>query len=68
MEVVSDDQELGVEIDMQTVQLTLKSSHLKALPKSIAANPDVLLIFGSHSMQAATIESAEHRYFWLIYY
>jgi len=53
--------ELGVEIDLQTIQLTLKSSHLKALDKSIAGRPDVLEIFGSHSMQAATIESAEHR-------
>lgn len=46
---------------MQTIQLTLKSSHLKALDKSIAGRPDVLLIFGSKSMQAATIETAENR-------
>jgi hypothetical protein len=58
---ISDDIELGVEIDMQTIQLTLKSSHLKALDKSIAGRPDVLQIFGSNSMQAATIETAENR-------
>jgi len=61
IECVSDERELGVEIDAQTIQLTLKSSHLKALDKSIAGRPDVLLIFGSHSMQAATIENAENR-------
>ncbi len=59
--MISNELELGVEIDLQTIQLTLKSSHLKALDKSIAARPDVLQIFGSHSMQAATVESAEHR-------
>eukprot|EP01087_Luapelamoeba_hula_P004848 TRINITY_DN1482_c0_g1_i1.p1 TRINITY_DN1482_c0_g1~~TRINITY_DN1482_c0_g1_i1.p1 ORF type:complete len:4317 (-),score=602.49 TRINITY_DN1482_c0_g1_i1:51-13001(-) len=61
VEIVGNEHELGVEIDTQTIQLTLKSSHLKALSKAIAGRPDVLEIFGSHSMQAATIETTEHR-------
>jgi hypothetical protein len=61
VQVVSHEAELGVEIDIQTVQLTLKSSHLKALDRAIANNEDVVEVFGQHSMQAATIQSTEHR-------
>lgn len=59
--VVSHETELGVEIDIQTIQLTLKSSHLKALDRAIANDEDVVEVFGKHSMQAATIQSTEHR-------
>ena len=58
---VDDTRDLGVEIDWQIVQLTLRTSHLKALSKAIAANPDVTMIFGTKSMQAATIQNAENR-------
>ena len=53
--------ETGISIDLQTAQLTLKSSHMQALDTAIAADLDVQLIFGSKSMQASTIESTEHR-------
>lgn len=61
VQVVSNEAELGVEIDIQTIQLTLKSSHLKALDRAIANDEDVVTVFGKHSMQAATIQSTEHR-------
>lgn len=61
VQTVSNEAELGVEIDIQTIQLTLKSSHLKALDRAIAGNEDVVEVFGKHSMQAATIQSTEHR-------
>ena len=48
-------------IDLGLAQLTLRSSHLKALETAIAANEDVITIFGRQSMQAATLQSAEHR-------
>ncbi len=53
--------ETGISIDLQTAQLTLKSSHMQALDTAIASDLDVQLIFGSKSMQASTIESTEHR-------
>jgi len=52
---------MGIEIDLQIVQLTLKSAHLKALSKQIAGKADVRQIFGSVSMQASTVQDAEHR-------
>jgi hypothetical protein len=52
---------LGVEVDLQTAQLTLESSHLQALDTDIASDPDVQLIFGKKSMQASIVESSEHR-------
>ena len=53
--------ELGIEVDLQTAQLTLKSSHLQALDTAIASDPDVQMIFGKKSMQASVVESSEHR-------
>ena len=34
----------GIELDLCTMQLTLKAAHLKALPRKVADQPDVLLI------------------------
>ena len=44
LQEVSNEIELGVEIDLQTVQLTLKSSHLEALQDDIAGNEDVVAV------------------------
>ena len=52
---------MGVEIDLSLAQMTLRSSHLKALDTAIASNEDVIEVFGAASMQAATLQSAEHR-------
>jgi hypothetical protein len=53
--------EMGIEVDLQTAQMTLKSSHLQALDTAIASDPDVQMVFGSKSMLAATVQSCEHR-------
>lgn len=58
---IDDATEHGVEIDVQIAQLTLKSSHLSALHTDIANDLDVQAVFGRKSMQAAVIESTEHR-------
>lgn len=59
--VIPPEREIGVEIDLQLAQLTLKSSHLQALETAIASDPDVQMIFGKKSMQASTVQSSEHR-------
>ena len=61
VQAIRDDVELGIEIDLQTVQLTLKSSHLKALDNSIAGDPDVVTVFGKKSMQGSVVESTVNR-------
>jgi hypothetical protein len=53
--------EMGIEVDLQTAQLTLKSNHLQALDTAIASDPDVQMIFGKKSMQASIVESTENR-------
>jgi hypothetical protein len=58
---VDDSGMLGVEIDIQMGQMTLRSKHLAALATEIANHPDVMLIFGDATMQASLIERAEHR-------
>lgn len=58
---VADTGMLGVEIDVQIGQMTLRSKHLAALQTEIANHPDVQLIFGDTTMQASLVESAEHR-------
>jgi hypothetical protein len=58
---VADTGMLGVEIDVQIGQMTLRSKHLAALQTEIANHPDVQLIFGETTMQASLVESAEHR-------
>lgn len=58
---VADNGMLGVEIDVQMGQMTLRSKHLSALDSNIANHPDVTLIFGDSTMQASLVERAEHR-------
>ena len=58
---IGDDVELGIELDFQIVQLTMKSSHLKALDAQIAGDGDVQTVFGKQSMQGATVQSTVHR-------
>ena len=60
VETVMDSQELGVEIDLQIGQMTLRSRHLAALPEAVAKDQDVRLIFGETTMQASLLESATH--------
>lgn len=52
---------LGVEMDLQIGQMTLRSKHLQALRSTVANHPDVKLIFGENTMQASLLERAEHR-------
>lgn len=59
--VINPNLEMGIEVDLQTAQLTLKSSHLQALETAIAQDPDVQMIFGKKSMQASIVESSENR-------
>lgn len=58
---VADTGMLGVEIDIQMGQMTLRSKHLAALSTDIANHPDVRMIFGDSTMQASLVEMAEHR-------
>jgi xanthosine utilization system XapX-like protein len=58
---VADTGMLGVEIDIQMIQMTLRSKHLAALNTDIANHPDVKMIFGESTMQASVVEVAEHR-------
>ena len=51
---------LGVEIDVQLGQMTLRSKHLAALPSEIANHPDCKLIFGDATIQASLLDRAEH--------
>jgi len=53
---------LGVEIDVQIGQMTLRSKHLSALIPEIANHPDVARIFGDATIQASLVELAEHRH------
>ena len=59
---VADTGLLGVEMDLQLGQMTLRSKHLVALDTQIANQPDVSFIFGDSTMQASLIEKAEHRH------
>ena len=52
---------LGAEIDFQLAALTLKNAHVVALNEDVANMPDVKAVFGNESMQATTLQSAEHR-------
>ena len=61
VQTITATESMGVEIDLSLAQMTLRSSHLKALDTAIASNEDVLEVFGASSMQAATLQSAEHR-------
>lgn len=58
---VADSPMLGVEMDIQIGQMTLRSKHLAALPGEVAGNEDVTLIFGDATIQASLVERAQHR-------
>jgi hypothetical protein len=58
---VADNGMLGVEMDLQLGQMTLRSKHLAALIPDIANHTDVNMIFGDATIQASLVESAEHR-------
>jgi hypothetical protein len=58
---IADTGMLGVEIDVQMGQMTLRSKHLSALASNIANHPDVIKIFGDATIQASLVEKAEHR-------
>ena len=53
--VVADSTVLGVEMDLQIGQMTLRSKHLQALASKLASHPDVKLIFGEHTMQVCIL-------------
>jgi len=61
IEEIQDTATMGIDVDVQAVQITLQAAHLKSLPTEIAVDPDVVDIFGMHVMQAATIEDTQHR-------
>jgi hypothetical protein len=52
---------VGIELDWQAAQLTMRNAHLKALDVKIANRPDVVTVFGQQVMQASTVQSTEHR-------
>uniref|UniRef100_A0A7S1J653 ubiquitinyl hydrolase 1 n=1 Tax=Eutreptiella gymnastica TaxID=73025 RepID=A0A7S1J653_9EUGL len=54
---------LDLEMNLQTCQLTLRSSNLKALPSDVATNCDVKTVFqdATASMQGAVVESCTNR-------
>ena len=58
---MEDDGQLAVEVDVQVMQITLKSSHPQALPDDVAALPDVRAVFGEVSMQACLTERSSLR-------
>lgn len=58
---VPESAEYGVEMDLQLGQMTLRSRHLSALPPTIAGHADVVELFGDATIQASTIETAQHR-------
>eukprot|EP00957_Ditylum_brightwellii_P153349 11671521-Ditylum_brightwellii.AAC.1 len=51
---------LGVEIDMQIGQMTLRAKHLEALETRIANDLDVKSLLGDATMQASLLDKAEH--------
>jgi hypothetical protein len=60
LRVLSVKQSRGVEVDLQTCQRTVQSSHLKALDSNLANDPDVIAVFGRQVMQGATIEATQN--------
>lgn len=58
---VPDSGVLGVELDLQIGQMTLRSKHLSALPSDVANHPDMRRIFGTATMQASLLERATNR-------
>eukprot|EP00808_Paulinella_micropora_P006835 g75373.t1 len=58
---VKDTGQLGVELDLQLGQLTLRSRHLAALSTDLACHQDVKALFGDQTIQASLLEQAQHR-------
>ena len=56
-EVAAEGAEIGVEIDVQTMQLTLRASHPQALPTDVARHEDTISVFGRVAMQACIVET-----------
>ena len=52
---------LGIEMDIQIGQMTLRSRHLSALETQVANHPDAKEIFGDATIQASLLEKAENR-------
>eukprot|EP00808_Paulinella_micropora_P025052 g59667.t1 len=52
---------LGVEMDLQLGQMTLRSRHLSALQQTIANHPDVKDVFGDQTIQACLLQQDEHK-------
>ena len=59
---VVDTGQLGVEIDVQISQMTLRSKHLSALETEVANHQDVIEVFGDATMQVGS-----SFYYWNIY-
>ena len=59
VEEIEDNGTLGVEIDIQLGQMTLRSRHLSALTTRVADHSDVKLILGDSTIQASLISTAE---------
>lgn len=59
--VVDSSVDMGISVDLQTAQLTFKSSHMQALETAIANDGDVQTIFGGKRMQASVVQSTDHR-------
>lgn len=58
---VDDNGMLGVEIDVQLGQMTLRSKHLSALIPDVANHPDCVSQFGDATIQASLIATSENR-------
>lgn len=60
IESIVDNNDLNIEIDVQTGQLTLKSDQLAALDSEMMMDQDVLDVFGRTNMQCATKLDAQN--------
>lgn len=57
----ADTPDLGVEIDVQIGQMTLRAKHLQALPSDIANNSEVRAMFGDSTIQTSILEKSSTR-------
>jgi len=58
---IADSEMLGVELDIQIGQMTLRHKHLSALKTHISKMPHMQDIFGSTTLQVSLLERAENR-------
>lgn len=56
-----DTEDLGVEIDVQIGQMTLRAKHLQALPSEVANQPEVRALFGDSTIQVSITERSTNR-------